>query len=101
MVLTSRSSCVWGCPRPRPQPVPAQGGGRVYQIAPGPDYARPRCPPDPPQGARHEGSTLQELAGDHEPLNLVRALVDLHEFGIPHQLLDGILLRVAIAAEDL
>jgi hypothetical protein len=34
-------------------------------------------------------------------LDLRRALVDLEELGVAHQLLDRVLLRVAVAAEDL
>src|SRR5947208_8051927 len=46
--------------------------------------------------ARH-----QQLACNHEPLDLRGALVDLVELGVPHQLLDRVLLHVAVAAEDL
>src|SRR5262249_13988136 len=46
--------------------------------------------------ARHE-----QLSGDHEPLDLRRALVDLEELGVAHELLDRVLLHVPVAAEDL
>src|SRR4051794_19008736 len=45
---------------------------------------------------RHE-----QLSCDHEPLDLRRALVDLVELRVAHQLLDRVLLHVAVAAEDL
>src|SRR4249919_2387426 len=41
------------------------------------------------------------VPGDHEPLDLRGALVDLVELRVPHQLLDRVLLDVAVAAEDL
>src|SRR2546423_1203161 len=44
---------------------------------------------------------LEHLAGDHEPLDLVRALVDLRDLRVAHHPLDGVLLDVAVAAEDL
>src|SRR4029453_3092998 len=46
--------------------------------------------------ARH-----QEFSGEDEPLDLRRALVDLEELRVAHELLDRILLHVAVAAEDL
>src|SRR5205085_4137283 len=46
--------------------------------------------------ARHE-----QLPSDHEPLDLRGALVDLEPLGVAHQLLDRVLLDVAVAAEDL
>src|SRR5262249_5696093 len=42
-----------------------------------------------------------DLAGDHETLDLRGALVDLEQLGVAHQLLDRVLLDVAVAAEDL
>src|SRR5580765_1233910 len=44
---------------------------------------------------------LDHLAGDHEALDLVRALVDLRDLGVAHHPLDGVLLDVAVAAENL
>src|SRR5215468_2516134 len=41
------------------------------------------------------------LAGDHEALDLVRALVDLRDLRVAHHALDGVLLDVAVPAEDL
>src|SRR5215207_2363987 len=41
------------------------------------------------------------LPCDHEPLNLRGPLVDLEQLGVAHELLDRILLDVAVAAEDL
>src|SRR3954466_7011990 len=40
-------------------------------------------------------------AGDHEALDLVRALVDLGDLCVAHHPLDRILVHVAVAAEDL
>src|SRR3954470_6942939 len=40
-------------------------------------------------------------AGDHEALDLVRALVDLRDLRVAHHPLDGVLVDVAVAAEDL
>ena len=41
------------------------------------------------------------LSADDEFLNLVSSLVDLEDFGIPHQFLDRVVLVVAISAEHL
>src|SRR5207244_4069396 len=46
--------------------------------------------------ARH-----QQLTRDHEPLDLRGPLVDLEQLRVAHQLLDRVLLDVAVAAEDL
>src|SRR5918995_837693 len=47
-------------------------------------------------------ATRQEyLTRDHEPLNLRSALVDLEQLRVAHELLDRVLLDVAVAAEDL
>ena len=43
----------------------------------------------------------EDLLRDHEALDLRRALVDLEELRVAHQLLDRVLLHVAVAAEDL
>src|SRR5215213_317021 len=49
-----------------------------------------------------EGAALaQHLPGDHEPLDLVRALVDLRDLRVPHHALDRVLLDVPVAAQDL
>src|SRR5438874_2272907 len=59
-----------------------------------------------PSATRPERSisivTRQEyFFGDHEALDLRGALVDLEELRVAHQLLDRVLLRVAVAAEHL
>src|SRR5687767_4933924 len=47
-------------------------------------------------------ATRQEyFFGDHEALDLRRAFVDLEQLRVAHQLLDGVLLHIAVAAEDL
>src|SRR5262245_39054456 len=46
-------------------------------------------------------SSAQKLLGDDHALDLVRALVDLHDLGIAHVPLDRKLARVPIPAEDL
>src|SRR5688572_31684153 len=52
--------------------------------------------------AEQEGALLaQHLAGDHEPLDLLRALVDLCDLRVAHEALDGVLLDIAVPAEDL
>src|SRR5207302_1549796 len=43
----------------------------------------------------------ENLARDDEPLDLGGPFVDLEQLGVAHQLLDRILLDVAVAAEDL
>src|SRR2546421_4516979 len=43
----------------------------------------------------------QNLARDHEPLDLRRALVELHDLRVAHQLLDRVLLDEPVAAVDL
>src|ERR1039458_4350535 len=44
---------------------------------------------------------LPERTGDHEPLDLVRALVDLCDLGVSHHPLHGVLLHVTVAAQHL
>src|SRR5438046_204900 len=69
--------------------------------------ARP-SPRDPPvtSATRPERSISiatrqKDLFGDHQPLDLRGALVDLEQLRVAHQLLDRVLLHVAVAAEDL
>jgi hypothetical protein len=50
-------------------------------------------------GSRAEAA--QQLPRDHDPLDLVRALVDLRDLGVAHHPLDRVLLDVPVAAEDL
>src|SRR5215211_9465300 len=47
------------------------------------------------------GGLAQQRAGDHEPLDLARALVDLGDLRVAVVALGRELLRVAVAAEDL
>src|SRR2546423_207176 len=47
------------------------------------------------------GARQEDLFGDDQPLDLRGALVDLEELGVAHQLLDRVLLDVAVPAEDL
>src|SRR5215211_7209394 len=47
------------------------------------------------------GGLAQQRAGDHEPLDLARALVDLRDLRVAVVALGRELLRVAVAAEDL
>jgi hypothetical protein len=42
----------------------------------------------------------EQLARDDDALDLVRALVDLHDLGVAHVALDRELPRVAVADED-
>src|SRR4051794_20328977 len=63
-----------------------------------PDYsgaAPPKCR-SLGRGARGGGlldtPREQRLARDHEPLDLRGALVELHDLGVAHQLLDGVVL---------
>src|SRR5258707_14743170 len=52
--------------------------------------------------SKEEGARLaHHLAGDHEALDLLRALVDLRDLRVAHEALDRVLLDVAVAAEDL
>src|SRR5262249_57723933 len=46
-------------------------------------------------------SPLQEVPRYHDPLDLAGAFVDLQQLCVAHELLDEILLHVAVAAEDL
>src|SRR5207302_1429549 len=46
-------------------------------------------------------STFREMPGDHQSLDLARALVDLRDLCVPEVSLDRVLGYVAIAAEDL
>src|SRR5881397_3618031 len=43
----------------------------------------------------------EDLARDHEALDLRRALVELHDLRVAHQLLDRVLLDEAVASVDL
>ena len=52
-------------------------------------------------GPRLYAARQEDLLGDHEALDLGGALVDLEELRVAHQLLDRVLLHVAVAAEDL
>src|SRR5919108_3471360 len=52
--------------------------------------------------SQEEGALLLDhLARDHEPLDLVSALVDLRDLRVAHHPLDRVLLHVPVAAEDL
>src|SRR2546425_12464541 len=53
------------------------------------------------RGEQEHPRFLHHLARDHEPLDLLRALVDLGDLRIAHEALGGVLLDVAVAAEDL
>ena len=68
--------------RRSPSPTPAASTQRARSNAAPKGKDRPL-----PEG----GLALEELAGDHEALDLVGALVDLHELGVAHQLLDRVL----------
>src|SRR5438105_2647800 len=57
-----------------------------------------KFPPPTPGGS--DLVALHEAAGDHKPLDLVRALADDHEGRVAVVALDAELLRVAVAAED-
>src|SRR4051812_8269790 len=50
---------------------------------------------------RLDAPRQQHLAGDYQTLDLGRALVELHDLRVAHQLLDGVLLDEAVAAVDL
>src|SRR5215470_15690691 len=52
---------------------------------------------------RHSAGSFpaEEVPRDHDALDLRRPLVDLEQLRVAHQLLDRVLLRVAVAAEDL
>src|SRR3954449_11119857 len=52
-------------------------------------------------GEQRRALLVDHLARDHQPLDLVRALVDLRDLRVAHHPLDGVLLDVAVAAEDL
>ena len=43
----------------------------------------------------------QQMTGDDEALDLVGALVDLHELGITHIFFEGQVLHITVTAEDL
>src|SRR6184192_4732239 len=47
------------------------------------------------------GTRQEYFLCDHEPLDLRGALVDLEQLRVAHELLDRVLLDVAVAAEDL
>src|SRR5215204_6042470 len=66
---------------------------------------RPRLPPVTsamwPERSSSIATRHEYLTSNHEPLDLRGALVDLEQLGVAHELLDRVLLDVAIAAEDL
>src|SRR5829696_4596734 len=66
---------------------------------------RPRLPPVTsamwPERSSSIATRHEYLTSNHEPLDLRGALVDLEELGVAHELLDRVLLDVAVAAEDL
>src|SRR6266498_5838168 len=67
-------------------------------------FRRPTGKAGRPEDATASGASVpwkQEFSGDHEALDLRGALVDLVQLGVPHQLLDRVLLHVAVAAENL
>src|SRR5215217_2713815 len=53
------------------------------------------------RASRSVGGVAEECPGDHEPLDLARALVDLRDLRVAVVALGRQLLRVAVAAEDL
>src|SRR5437764_7150360 len=54
-----------------------------------------------PRSEAVAGRLAQQRPGDHEPLDLARALIDLRHLGVAVVALGGELLRVAVAAEHL
>src|SRR5688500_616562 len=66
---------------------------------------RPREPPvtraTRPLRSISSATGQEYFLGDHEPLDLRGSLVDLEQLRVAHQLLDRVLLHVAVAAEDL
>src|SRR4051794_41201703 len=55
----------------------------------------------PPTSSSLTGEISQQATGNHQPLDLAGALVELGDLGVAVVALDGELLRVAVAAEDL
>ena len=65
-------------------------------------YARnARFRPDPDGRFALVLAAEEDLLRDHEPLDLRGALVDLEQLRVAHELLDRVLLDVAVAAEHL
>ena len=62
------------------------------------DLRRAGAPYSIAGGGLLDATRKQRLAGDHEPLDLGGALVQLQDLGVPHQLLDRVLLDEAVAA---
>src|SRR5206468_3682944 len=52
-------------------------------------------------GEQERPRLLHHLARDHEPLDLLRSLVDLGDLRVAHEALGRVLLDVAVATEDL
>src|SRR5581483_8167967 len=95
---TSRSATTTSAParasvsasaRPRPREPPVTNATR-------PDRSISSATASSVLAARHE-----QLFRDHEPLDLRGALVDLEQLRVAHELLDRVLLDVAVPAEDL
>src|SRR5262249_36709928 len=64
-------------------------------------YAAQAAPATPNALAAGKSPLSEQLAGDHQALDLRSALVDLNQLRIAHQLLYGELLDVAVTAVDL
>ena len=78
---------------------PREDRPRQLEERQGSRRARPRSQLD--AGEERRPALAHHLAGDHEPLDLVRPLVDLGDLRVAHHPLDRVLLHVAVAAEDL
>src|SRR4051812_15634997 len=78
--------------RPRPREPPVTNATRplrsISMLTPG-------------EPTRRSVARDEDLLRDHEPLDLRRALVDLEELRVAHELLDRVLLHVPVTAEDL
>src|SRR5437667_11998702 len=61
----------------------------------------PARPPSADRRQEERAALTGHLAGDHEALDFLRALVDLRDLRVAHEALDGVLLDIAVAAEDL
>src|SRR5437870_10055098 len=80
----------------KPEGRGAAGGGREERTT-----GQSTLHAKPPLFTARTASSTQELFGDDHPLDLVRALVDLHDLRVAHVPLHRELPRIAVPAEDL
>src|ERR1700756_1669948 len=111
MLEAPSSSPSSGCHGHRSPSKAASASVTIVRIASSARASSPSAPasgscslaPQSPANAGQEkcARLAKHLAGDHEPLDLLRPLVDLRDLRVAHEAFDRVLLDVAVATEDL